>query len=68
MKTAAKMDMHIGIPVRIEFDEKLQLRYLAREMMEATQSREAGWFLKYLKAHKRSHQAIKTIIQRSHAT
>lgn len=62
-----KAIVQVGTPVEITHGESLALRHLADEMHRRAFHQEKGWFLAYLKAHKASHEVIRTIMTRSHA-
>lgn len=58
----------LGKMVEISVSEGHQLRQLADEMHSFARTRPAGWFLRYLTAHREAHTIITTIMKRSHAS
>lgn len=60
--------VQVGRPVEIRAHEALALDEYSHHMRRVSRRQRKGWFLEYLRAHKASHEVIKTIIQRSHAT
>lgn len=60
--------VQIGQPVEITAQERRALEANAGEMKSLARKGKSGWFLRYMKAHKRSHIILNNIMQRSHAT
>ena len=59
--------VQVGKTVEITTGESMALERCADEMRHLSRSGHRGWFLAYMRAHKESHQVIRTIITRSHA-
>lgn len=62
------VEFQVGKRVEFTIEESRDLEYLASDMRHASKYKVQGWLLVYLRAHKRSHQILRTIIERSHAT
>ena len=58
----------VGKKVEILPGEVLQLFNNAAEMRTQARHLSNGWLFRYMRAHKDSHQVLRTIITRSHAS
>jgi len=63
-------DVQFKVGKHVEFtnEEARDLQALASDMRHASKYKIQGWLLVYLRAHKRSHVILRTIIERSHAS
>ena len=66
--TMQQMDFIVGQMVEITEGEARSLAHAARQMDIEAEEQAAGWFHRYLKAHRHSHDVIRIILERSHAT
>lgn len=61
-----EVQVHVGRPVEVAFEESKWLGELAYEMQCEARRQRPGWFHRYLVAHRKAHNLVRDIFERSH--